>query len=292
MRWQEHLLNFIDEYEEHGVFVEARGAMNSVRYMSLRKVKDYEDYDDPVRSQIMKLRDAWTEWTETTTMTWKKHLQNFIDEYEEHGDFVEARGAHHTPRYHTLWKVRDYTPEDYDEPVRSQIIKLRDVWETPETTSWREHLQNFIDEYEAHGVFVEARGANGTARYDALRKVKNYTAEDYDEPMRSQIIKLRDVWETPETTSWQEHLQNFIDEYEAHGVFEKARGANQSARYQTLLRVRDLYEPEDYDEPVQSQIIKLRDAWIGTYVPDVPDVSDEEDFEKYFVAQANESLHL
>ena len=107
----------------------------------------------------MKLRDAWTEWTETTKMTWKKHLQNFIDEYEEHGDFVEARGAHHTPRYHTLWKVRDYTPEDYDEPVRSQIIKLRD-------------------------------------------------------------------------------------------------------------------------------------AWIGTYVPDVPDVSDEEDFEKYFVAQANESLHL
>ena len=73
---------------------------------------------------------------------------------------------------------------------------------------WQEHLQNFIDEYEAHGVFVEARGAHSTARYQSLWTVKDhYTAEDYDEPMRSQIIKLRDAWtERAEALAWKEHL--------------------------------------------------------------------------------------
>jgi hypothetical protein len=82
-------------------------------------------------------------------------------------------------------------------------------------------------------------------------------------------------------------LQNFIDEYEDHGDFEKARGARGTARYEALRQVRSYY-----DESVRSQIIKLLDAWNAPDIPDIPDVSDEEDFENYLVAQMNENLRL
>ena len=257
-----HLQAFIDEYETNGGdFVKARGAWDTARYKVLLRLNNAkaEDYEEPYRAHIQKLQDVW-ETPDVTT--WEKHLQVFIDEYETNGgDFAKARGAWDTARYRVLLRLTKAKAEDYEEPYRAHIQKLQDVWETPDVTTWEEHLRVFIDEYETNGGdFVKARGAHETSRYKTLRKLNNAKAEDYEEPYRSHIQKLQDVWET--YTTWEEHLQAFIDEYETNGGdFVKARRAQGTARYATLRKLNKA-KAEDYEEPYRAQIQKLKQLWL------------------------------
>jgi len=220
-RWAEesfvtHLQAFIDEYNTNGGdFVKARGAFDTPRYEALKTVIKLkaDAYEEPIRSHLQKLQDLWK-----TRTTWQEYLQVFIDEYETNGgDFVKARGAFDTARYHMLCKLNNAKADDYEEPYRSHIQKLQDVWETPDVTTWEEHLQAFLDEYEANGGdFVKARGAVGTPRYQALLKLNNVKVEAYEEPYRSHIKKLQDVWGTspdipdPLPLSQEEDFEDFL----------------------------------------------------------------------------------
>jgi len=291
----DYLKEFARRYDEKQDLRSARGSVSTYLFKALKKIVDEDLHFPELAEEEALLKRVWKHdvrrWTENSVMT---HLQAFIDEYETNGgDFNKARGAMNSARYEALRRLNHTKAEAYEEPYRSHIKKLQDVWEGNEPAiTWEEHLQAFIDEYETNGGdFNKARGAMNSARYQMLYKLNKANADAYEEPYRSHIKKLQEVWETPDVTTWKEHLQAFIDEYETNGGdFVKARGANSTARYQTLLRLNNV-KAEDYEEPYRSHIKKLQEVW-GTS-PDIPDPlppSQEEDFEDFLLQMRGVSI--
>ena len=193
----DYLKIFAERYEQKQDLEFARGAKGAYLFKALKKIVDEDLHFPELAEEEALLRRVWKydekRYAENSEMT---HLQAFIDEYETNGgDFVKARGACDTIRYQTLLRLNNAKAEDYEEPYRAHIQKLQDVWETPDVTTWEEHLQAFIDEYETNGGdFVKARGVLHTPRYQALHKLKNAKAEDYEEPYRAHIQKLKQLW--------------------------------------------------------------------------------------------------
>ena len=193
----DYLKIFAERYEKKQDLNLARGDASTYLFKALKKIVDEEVHFPELAEEEALLRRVWKHdeqrFAENSEMT---HLQAFIDEYETNGqDFVEARGSHNSSRYNALVKLNRAKADDYEEPYRSHIQKLQGVWETPETTTWEEHLQAFIDEYETNGQdFVEARGSSGSSRYSALWRLHNAKADDYEEPHRSHIQKLKQLW--------------------------------------------------------------------------------------------------
>jgi len=190
----DYLKIFAERYEKKQDLNLARGDASTYLFKALKKIVDEEVHFPELAEEEALLRRVWKHdeqrFTENSEMT---HLQAFIDEYETNGqDFVEARGSHNSSRYNALVKLNRAKADDYEEPYRSHIQKLQGVW--PET-AWKEHLQAFIDEYETNGQdFVEARGSSGSSRYSALWRLHNAKADDYEEPHRSHIQKLKQLW--------------------------------------------------------------------------------------------------
>ena len=275
----QYLKQFAKRYEEKNHDLDlARGGTGTYLFNSLKKIIDEDLHFPELAEEEALLRRVWKyESRLLSDQSTQQHLQDFVDEYESNGhDYKKARGIRDSPRYVALKRLRHKNADEYDEPYKSQIKKVQELWE--EQTSWQEHLQDFIDDESDGYGFYSARGTNMSARYQALLTLKNKNADEYDEPYKSQIKKLQELWE--EQTSWQEHLQTFIDEYESNGHdFVKARGIARSRRYHMLLTLKNK-NADEYDEPYKSQIKKLQEVW------GVAKTADD------LVAQMNEQLNM
>ena len=261
MTWKEHLKDFYESYQKDDDFKKARGDSSGARYKVLSKltnVTDLSEYEEPYRSMIVKLQEVWE-----TNMTWKEHLEAFRESYQKDSDFKKARGTHTSARYHTLNKLTKVTDlSTYDEPHRSIIRKLQEVWAGQKT--WEEHLVDFHESYQEDSDFKKARGdSNGSnvARYKTLSKLtKVQDLSTYEEPYRSMISFLQEVWQPIKLPVSQKHLTAFFESYENGGNFDEARGKSDSARYHILKNLNE-DNAYTYDEPHQSLILKLQKVW-------------------------------
>jgi ASC-1-like (ASCH) protein len=263
--WEEHLEDFHESYEKDGDFEKARGKRGCARYQALLKltnVQDLSTYEEPHRSMIRKLQEVWVT---PEVKTWKEHLEDFHESYEKDGDFQKARGKNGCARYIALGKLNKVTDlSKYEEPYRSMISFLQEVWVTPEVKTWEEHLEDFHESYQEDGDFKKARGKHGSARYIALGRLNKVSwvtdLSKYEEPHRSMISFLQEVWEPIKLPVSQEHLTVFFESYKNGGNFDEARGKSDSARYHILKNLNE-DNAYTYDEPHQSLILKLQKVW-------------------------------
>jgi len=262
-----HLVDFHESYQKDGDFKKARGdSKNSARYVALKKlnsVTDLSTYDEPYQSMIRKLQELWV--TPDVT-TWKEHLEDFHESYQKDSDFKKARGkSSDSARYQALRILSNVTDlSEYEEPYRSMIVKLQEVWVTPEVKTWEEHLEDFHESYQEDGDFKKARGDSNSARYVALRRLNKVSwvtdLSKYEEPHRSMISFLQEVWQPIKLPVSQEHLTVFFESYKNGGNFDEARGKSDSARYHILKNLNE-DNAYTYDEPHQSLILKLQKVW-------------------------------
>ena len=272
--WKEHLRDFDKSYRIDGDFKKARGntkGEDCARYYTLLSLNNVLNldwwYDEPYRSMIRKLQEVWEGREVEDLKTWKEHLEDFDESYRTSKNFKEARGKSDSARYdalNKLNKIKDLS--EYDEPYRSMIRKLQEVWETPEVTTWEEHLEDFTISYQTDGDFKKARGKRNSGRYEMLNKLRKENLSKYAEPHRSMIRNLQKVWETPGHTTWEEHLEDFDESYRTDGDFKKARGLVNSTRYNALTSLlRDLNGSKNgssgYEEPYRRMLLNLQKLW-------------------------------
>ena len=220
-----YLEAFGKAYTKNPDLNKARGQPKLYKFCALKKIVD-EDLKFPeLKEYELLLKRVWT-YEETPFMERSAltHLVDFHESYEKDGDFMTARGKWNSARYKSLCildKVTDLST--YEKPYQSMIRKLQEGWKTNMT--WKEHLKDFYESYQKDDDFKKARGDSSGARYNALSKLTNVTdLSEYEEPHRSMIRKLQEVWVTPEVKTWEEQLKDFHESYQKDSDFKKARG--------------------------------------------------------------------
>jgi len=130
--------------------------------------------------------------------TWKEHLEDFHESYQKDSDFKKARGKHGSARYIALGRLNKVSwvtdLSKYEEPHRSMISFLQEVWQPIKLPVSQEHLTVFFESYKNGGNFDDARGQSDSARYHILKNLNEDNAYTYDEPHQSLILKLQKVW--------------------------------------------------------------------------------------------------
>ena len=276
-----YLKAFGKAYTKNPDLEKARGKSGLYKFCALKKIVDEDlKFSGELEEYELLLKRVWTHepkpCTERSTLT---HLVDFHESYQKDGDFKKARGKWNSPKYQALSKLTNVQDlSTYDEPYRSMILKLQEVWVTPKVTTWKGHLEDFHESYQKDGDFKKARGKWDSARYNALNILKNVQdLSKYDEPHRRMIRKLQEVWQG--LTTWEEHLEDFDESYQKHGDFKKARGKNSGPRCQALRTLNNVQDLSEYDEPHRSMIRKLQEVWNEPFEAPVGD--EPEDFEDF-----------
>ena len=142
------------------------------------------DSDHTMRSVLSPLRPPVPDLGNKTP---EEHLTDFFTEYDDHKDFMRARGVHGSARYKALLKLHNKP----DAECSDRELRLKKLTKSPQ-----EHL-DFSREYDDHGDFKKARGVDKSARYMALLRLNN--KPDYECSERE--LELKELWEgnkTPE----------------------------------------------------------------------------------------------
>jgi len=178
----------------------------------------------------------------------------------------EARGKSDTAQYASLMNVRkrEECPYTDEEP------ELKEAWErfTREFPPVRHevvyYLQWFGEKYRDTGDFDAACGDSGNYKFAAL---KNIVDKDLRFPaFQAYEEQLKSGWKY-ETTRCTEmtphlHLLEFFEEYREHKDFKKARGVNNSARYNALVLI-----IKKADEECSELERELKALWQGHMTP-------------------------
>ena len=196
------------------------------------------DSDHTMRSVLSPLRPPVPDVGNKTP---EEHLTDFFTEYDDHKDFMRARGVHGSARYKALLKLHNKP----DAECSDRELRLKKLTKSPQ-----EHLDDFSREYDDHGDFKKARGVDKSARYMALLRLNN--KPDYECSERE--LELKELWEGLKTP--QDHLDDFFTEYNDHHGFKKARGVRDSARYRALERLKNKPDGECSERELQ-----LKELW-------------------------------
>jgi len=269
-------------------FLDARGDVGTTRYETLRawverSVEGYGEMREEHREMDARLRRAWMEFPERRREAVLRrafeHMEAFVEEWKEHGDFERARGERGTPRFDGIATCETTEKSDLNasrEELLATFKTARRDWQQKQRddakASALRHLEDFAREFEKSGDFESSRGPSESKRrvaLAALAKKKTTAARAaglvgaYADMIKT-YSNAQKEWTAKKKTMLTDmqamHLRDFLRDFAEHGDFRRARGETGTSRYVTLSAVADK-RADKLCEPFQTQVIAMQNAW-------------------------------
>ena len=147
-----YLKEFGRLYTETQDFKTACGNYTTYRFTSLKNIVDNDlEVAPELAGYKALLKSNWEYDSQRfTEKTAQEHLEEFFKEFDEHGDFMKARGGLRSARYASLRRIKNKPDEECNELE----LRLKEVWERCVTPY--EHLEAFFKDFEVDNDFEEA----------------------------------------------------------------------------------------------------------------------------------------
>ena len=156
-----HLDDFFTEYDDHHDVMKARGKKKSARYKALQKLTNKPDSKCSERER--KLKEL------TGIRTHEDHLDDFFTEYNDHHDFMRARGAAGGERHKALQKLTYKSDAECSE----RELKLKELLAVLNVQEREAYNRRRDERYRRDAIVVELQELRRD--FNSLMSRRNYS---------------------------------------------------------------------------------------------------------------------